>query len=69
MRETFQEGLLEVHETLARLTGSKDAVWALVAQMVGAVMLARAMVDEKVQRELLVAAQREAQALLGASTK
>jgi hypothetical protein len=37
----------------------------LIAQNVGAVMLARAMTDEKVQREMLAAARREAQVLLG----
>jgi AcrR family transcriptional regulator len=69
IRAAFQQGMLELHAILERRTGSKDSAWALVAQMVGAVMLARAMVDEKVQRELLAAAKREAQALLGASTK
>jgi AcrR family transcriptional regulator len=69
VRGTFQEGLLEVRDTLAKLTGSKDSAWALIAQNVGAVMLARAMADEKVQRELLAAAKRQAQTLLAASTK
>jgi AcrR family transcriptional regulator len=69
LRRTFQEGLLEVHEALARRTGSKDSAWALIAQNVGAVMLARAMAEEKVQRELLAAAKRNARTLLDASTK
>lgn len=69
VRETFQEGLLEVRDALTRLTGSKDSAWALIAQNVGAVMLARAVADEKVQRELLAAAKRQAQTLLDASTK
>lgn len=68
VREAFQDGLLEIHRNLERLTGSRDSAWALIAQNVGAVMLARAMTDEKVQRELLAAARREAQVLLGTST-
>jgi AcrR family transcriptional regulator len=68
VREAFQSGLLEIHDNLERLTGSRDSAWALIAQNVGAVMLARAMTDEKVQRELLAAARREAQVLLGTST-
>lgn len=69
VREAFQSGLLAIHENLERLTHSGDSAWALIAQNVGAVMLARAMIDEKVQRELLAAARREAQALLNASTE
>ena len=69
VREAFQNGLLGIHGNLRKLTGSRDSAWALIAQNVGAVMLARAMADEKIQRELLAAARREARALLHASTK
>ncbi len=69
VRETFQEGLLAVRDALAGLTGSKESAWALIAQNVGAVMLARAMADEKIQRELLAAAKRQARTLIDESTK
>ncbi|MDQ1309263.1 MAG: TetR/AcrR family transcriptional regulator, transcriptional repressor for nem operon [Pseudomonadota bacterium] len=68
VRAAFQAGLLEIHAAVERLTGASDEAWALVAQNVGAIMIARAMLDEKVQRELLAAARREGQALLNKAT-
>jgi AcrR family transcriptional regulator len=63
-RAAYQTGLQQVHEAVARWTGSSDTAWALIAQNVGAVMLARAMRDEEVQRELLEAALLHSEALL-----
>jgi TetR/AcrR family transcriptional regulator, transcriptional repressor for nem operon len=65
-RGAFQSGVLAIHAIVAdRFTGSSDTAWALIAQSVGAVMLARAMRDERVRRELLSAATRESAVLLG----
>lgn len=55
VRAAFQTGLLEIHAKLRRLTATPDDAWALMAQNVGAVMLARALPDEKLQQELLSA--------------
>jgi AcrR family transcriptional regulator len=52
-KAAFQTGLLEVHAKLERLTADPEAAWTLIAQNVGAVMLARAMSDESRQREIL----------------
>jgi hypothetical protein len=67
VRQAFQEGLLQVHARLQRITGSAQAAWSLIAQNVGAVMLARALPDEKLQRRLLAAARRSGWALLRAA--
>jgi len=64
VRDVFQQGMQEVHASLERLTGSSDGAWTLIAQNVGAVMIARALSDEKLQRELLAALRRSAQRLL-----
>jgi TetR/AcrR family transcriptional repressor of nem operon len=65
-RDAFQSGVLAIHAIVAdRFTGSSNAAWALIAQSVGAVMLARAMPDERIRRELLSAATSESAALLG----
>ena len=65
-QDAFQSGVLGIHAIVAdRFTGSGDSAWALIAQSVGAVMLARAMRDERVRRELLGAAARNGAALLG----
>lgn len=64
VREVFQEGMQQVHASLERLTGSADDAWTLIAQNVGAVMIARALSDEKLQRELLAALRRSAERLL-----
>ena len=65
VREEFQSGMLALHAIVAdRFTPSTDTAWALIAQTVGAVMLARAMPDERVRRELLRAMARTSAALL-----
>jgi TetR/AcrR family transcriptional regulator, transcriptional repressor for nem operon len=65
VRAAFQSGVLDIHAIVERFAASGDKAWALIAQSVGAVMLARAMLDEKVGRELLAAVGRAGQGLLG----
>lgn len=55
VREAFQEGVRDIHAIVKKITGSADKAWALIAQNVGAVMLARALPNERTQRELLTA--------------
>ena len=55
VKAAYQTGLLDIHEKLQRLTASSEDAWTLIAQNVGAVMLARAVPDEKLQREVLSA--------------
>jgi len=64
VRAAFERGLIEVHEALKRHAVSGDAAWALIAQSVGAVMLARAMQDAGMARKALGAVQRNARSLL-----
>jgi TetR/AcrR family transcriptional regulator, transcriptional repressor for nem operon len=64
VRSAFQAGILEVHAVVERLTGSSDRAWVLIAQNVGAVMIARAMLDEEAQRRILAAARRRGRTLL-----
>jgi TetR/AcrR family transcriptional regulator, transcriptional repressor for nem operon len=64
VRDAFQSGVLEVHAALERLSGSGDRAWALIAQSVGAVMIARAVLDERLRKEVLSAARAEGRALL-----
>ena len=63
-RAAFQQGLLRIHAIFERWTGSSEKAWTLVAQNVGAVMLARALRDEKVQQCLLTSVVREGERLL-----
>ena len=55
VRQAYEAGILNVQDKLKALTGSSDVAWALIAQSVGAVMLARAMDSERQQRALLQA--------------
>lgn len=64
VRDAFQEGMQEIHANVKKFTGSADDAWTLIAQNVGAVMIARALPDEKLQRELLAALRRSAERLL-----
>jgi TetR/AcrR family transcriptional regulator, transcriptional repressor for nem operon len=64
VRAAFQEGLVGIHEALKRRLKSGDAAWALIAQSVGAVMLARAVLDDDVRNDVLTAAKRDGRARL-----
>ena len=55
VRATFQSGLQELHSRVSKVVGESDHAWTLIAQNVGAVMLARAMLNEAAQAELLEA--------------
>lgn len=64
VREAFEDGLIAVHAALKRHLRSDDAAWALVAQSVGAVMLARAMKDGAARRKVLAAVKHSARTLV-----
>jgi TetR/AcrR family transcriptional repressor of nem operon len=63
-RAAYQSSLRRIHAIVEGWTGSSDKAWTLIAQNVGAVMLARAMCDEGDQRDLLESVRREGQTLL-----
>ena len=63
-KAAFQAGLLEIHAKLRRVTAASEDAWTLMAQNVGAVMLARAIPDEKLQREILAALRQAGDKLL-----
>ena len=64
VRAVFAQGIAEIHANVEKLTGSADNAWALIAQNVGAVMLARALSDEQMQCDLLCALRRSGERLL-----
>ncbi len=64
VRAAFDAGLRQVHAQLALIAGSDDQAWSLMAQSVGAVMLARAALDPELQQALLGSAGEAARALL-----
>ena len=66
-KAAYQAGLLDIHAQLLRLTATSEDAWALMAQNVGAVMLARAIPDEKLQREILSSLRRAGEKLLADS--
>lgn len=64
----FEQGVKDIHANVSALTGNTSTAWAVMAQNVGAVMIARAMQSEAIQRELLNAV-RQAGAQLISSDK
>jgi TetR/AcrR family transcriptional regulator, transcriptional repressor for nem operon len=60
----YQNGLLDIHQQLSRITGSPQAAWTLLAQSVGSVMLARAMSNSALQSDLLSAVKAHSLSLL-----
>ena len=67
-RAAYQAGLLGIHAKLRRLTATSEDAWTLMAQNVGAVMLARAIHDEELQREILAALRQAGEKLLADSS-
>ncbi len=63
-KAAFQDGLLDIHAQVQRQTASAESAWTLIAQNVGAVMLARAVSDEALQQEILSAARKAGEKLL-----
>jgi TetR/AcrR family transcriptional regulator, transcriptional repressor for nem operon len=53
VKDAFESGLHKIHANVTALTGDSSTAWAVMAQNVGAVMLARAMKSEVLQLELL----------------
>jgi TetR/AcrR family transcriptional repressor of nem operon len=64
VRAAYRVGLLDIHVKLMRLTATPDDAWTLMAQNVGAVMLARALPDELLQGEILSALRHAGEKLL-----
>lgn len=64
----FEQGVQTIHANVNAMTGDANTAWAVMAQNVGAVMLARAMQSESLQKEVLNAV-RQAGELLIRNTK
>ncbi|WP_310460442.1 TetR/AcrR family transcriptional regulator [Sphaerotilus sp.] len=67
VKVAYQTGLLEIHAKLQRLTATSEDAWTLMAQNVGAVMLARALHDENLQQDILSALRKAGENLLAPS--
>ena len=63
----FEQGVRAIHTNIEALTSDRDTAWAVIAQNVGAVMLARAMQSKSLQRELLNAVRDAGKQLLNDS--
>ncbi len=64
VKVAFEEGVKAIHTNVKALTDDSDVAWAVVAQNVGAVMLARAFHSESLQRELLQAVRHAGEQLI-----
>lgn len=64
VKQAFEQGVQEIHANVTTLSGDAKTAWVVMAQNVGAVMLARAMRSEALQRELLDAVREAAERLI-----
>jgi TetR/AcrR family transcriptional regulator, transcriptional repressor for nem operon len=64
VKMAFEQGVQSIHANVSALTGNSDTAWAVMAQNVGAVMLARAMQSEAMQRDLLNAVRQAGEHLI-----
>jgi TetR/AcrR family transcriptional regulator, transcriptional repressor for nem operon len=58
VRETVEQALKVTQKSWSQRTGDSDAAWALIAQCVGALVLARAVESERTRKEILAASRR-----------
>jgi TetR/AcrR family transcriptional repressor of nem operon len=66
----YELGVQEIHANIKALTGDANSAWTIMAQNVGAVMIARAMCSEAIQQEILTAVRQAGEALIeGDETK
>ena len=65
----FEQGVKDIHANVSALTGNSSTAWAVMAQNVGAVMIARAMQSEAIQRKLLNAVRQAGAQLISSDKK
>ncbi len=64
VREAFDAGLKEIHAAVSHLLDDPERAWVLIAQSVGAVMLARALSDTSARDGLLEAVRAHTRSLI-----
>jgi TetR/AcrR family transcriptional regulator, transcriptional repressor for nem operon len=64
VKAAFEIGLRAVHARVNALTGDGDTAWTIMAQNVGAIMLARAMQSQDLRHELLNAVRQAGEQLI-----
>ncbi|ANB76047.1 TetR/AcrR family transcriptional regulator [Paraburkholderia phytofirmans] len=58
VREAVEDAVKRIQKSWSNRTGDSDAAWALIAQCVGALVLARAVETERTRKEILAASRR-----------
>lgn len=64
VRAVFEAGMVELKDTIKAIVGSDKAAWTLIAQNVGAVMIARAMLHDTLKKDVINAVQASAEHLI-----
>lgn len=64
VRTAFESGVGDIHSRMTKAVGSADKAWAILAQIVGGVMLARAMVDAGERQRMLRSVERNCLSIL-----
>jgi TetR/AcrR family transcriptional regulator, transcriptional repressor for nem operon len=68
-RQTFERMLLAMREAVRPHVADEKAAWVMIAQLVGAVTIARAMASEGARRSLLEAVLEQSTTMVGAATR
>lgn len=58
VKATVEHGLKQLQKSWAGRIGNPDAAWALIAQCVGALVLARCVVSERARKDILASSRR-----------
>ena len=57
-RSAVERGVRQIQKNWSARLGDEDAAWALIAQCVGALVLARAVQGDRTRKEILAASRR-----------
>jgi TetR/AcrR family transcriptional regulator, transcriptional repressor for nem operon len=58
VKATVEQGLKQLQKSWAGRIGNPDAAWALIAQCVGALVLARCVESERTRKDILASSRR-----------
>lgn len=64
IRSTVEQGLLEIHQAWAKTFNQEDISWAVLAQAVGSLVMARSIESDSLRNEILAANRRYIEKLI-----
>ena len=68
-RQIYQDEFIKGHQIFAQRLGSEDKAWAVMCQLVGAILMARSMADDRLKMLILESSKNSIKAMLSQNTR